>query len=70
MKFSFLRQRRQEDKSKAEAAKAETERAETEYRWTVQQRTTVQDVVKRVLDHGERNNIVENVNIVIRGGHK
>lgn len=51
-------------------AKAQTAKAEHEYEWAVQQRTTVSTLVRKLRVIGERNNIVENLNTVIRGGHR
>lgn len=53
-----------------DAAKAETVKAANEYEWAVQQRTTVSTLVRKLIVIGERNNIVENLNTVIRGGHR
>lgn len=50
---------------------AETEKAKTDYEWAVQQRTTVSDLVDRVVQHGEQNQIIENlINGVTRGGRR
>lgn len=62
MKFPWTRRN--------DAAKAETQRAKTDYEWAVSQRTTVSELVSRVIFQGDQNRIVENLNNVIRGGHK
>lgn len=51
-------------------AKDQTVKAETEYEWAVQNRTTVSSIVGRLTYHGDRNEVVERLNTVIRGGHK
>lgn len=50
-------------------AEAQAEKANSEYEWAVQNRTTVQALVEKIKYHGDKNNFVENLNIVIRG-HK
>lgn len=62
MKFPWTR--RQDE------AKEETAKARHQYEWAVAQRTTVSDLVSRVIFQGDQNRIVENLNNVIRGGHK
>lgn len=64
MRFRFPWQRRMDE------AKTETERAANAYEWAVQNRTTVQLVVGRILHHGAENGLIEKLNIVARGGHK
>lgn len=51
-------------------AKAETVQAQHEYEWAVQQRTTVSSLVDRVKYQGERNQVIENLTSVLRGGRK
>lgn len=53
-----------------DAAKSVTEQAQHQYEWAVQQRTTVSDLVQRVIYQGEQNRIVENITNVTRGGHR
>lgn len=62
MKFPWQKRRDQ--------AQAETDKAKTDYEWAVQNRTTVSAIVGRLTYHGERNEIVERLNTVIRGGRK
>lgn len=64
MWFRFPWQRRMDD------AKAETAKAKNEYEWAVQNRTTVQNVVKRLVTHGAENGLIEKLNLVVRGGHQ
>lgn len=64
MGFRFPWQRRMDE------AKAETQKAQTEYEWAVQERTTVQEVVKKLVTHGAENGFIEKLNLVARGGHK
>lgn len=54
---------------RTDAAKAQTEQAKTEYEWAVQNRTTVQSLVTKLVYHGERNGIVEMIHMVAKG-HK
>lgn len=51
-------------------AKAETAKAQNEYEWAVQNRTSVSALVRKLIIIHDQNNIVENLNNVIRGGHK
>lgn len=54
-----------------EAAKAQTVQAQHEYEWAVAQRTTVSDLVQRVVFQGEQNRVVENlITGVTRGGRR
>lgn len=53
-----------------DAAQAETQKARTEYEWAVQNRTTVRDVVAKLVTHGSENGLIEKLNLVARGGHK
>lgn len=52
---------------RAKQAKAEAERARTQYEWAVQNRTTVSDLVSRLLNHAETNGIIEAIHKVAKG---
>lgn len=51
-------------------AKADTEQAQKQYEWAVQNRSTVNSLVHRLVYHGEQNEIIEKINSIVRGGHK
>lgn len=63
MRFRFPWDRRMDE------ARANTEKAQNEYEWAVQQRTTVQDVIKKIVTHGTDNGLIEKLNLAVRG-HK
>lgn len=50
-----------------DAAKDQTAKAAHEYEWAVQERTTVQDVVKKLITHGTENGLIEKLNLAVKG---
>lgn len=51
-------------------ARADTAQAQHQYEWAVANRSTVSSLVSRLMYHGQENQIIEKINMVIRGGHK